>query len=291
MARRMRSFEKQVTGGQNVKGEVKMKRIIAVSLSMLFCVSLAACSSLSGKLEEIRQKGELVVYTDANFPPFEFKGGEDGVQGVDIEIAKAVAEELGVTAKFTNTAFEDILTAIKEGNGDIAISGITIDDERRESVDFSTPYIKSVQYLILPERSDIAVMEDLAGKRVCVAQNYTGQFIMEDEIGAEGMLYNQGTTLLVHNSAADAALDVIAGKADAVVMDEYVAKNIADTQTGLVAIELRYRTGDLPSEEYGVAVPKGNADLLKTVNKVIDELVAQGRISGWVVEFSQVETE
>jgi len=261
-------------------------RIAALTLSAcLIALSAAGCTSASeGKLEKIRDKGEMVVYMDANFAPFEFQG-PNGVQGVDVEIARAIAAELGVKATFVEADFDSILMAIKGGKGDVAISGFTITEERKESVDFSAPYIESVQYLILMEASEIAVMEDLAGRKVGVAKDYTGQFLMEDEMGEEGVLHGKGVELREYNSAMEAALDLNIGRIDAVVMDEYVAKNVVSKNPGMKAVELKYSDGGIASEEYGVAVPKNNEDLLEIINKVITELVRDGKIEGWVVEY------
>ena len=261
-----------------------MKKFLAFLLlgAILLC---AGCSSATGKLEKIKSSGKMTVYTDPNFSPFEFL--VDGKPtGVDIEIAKAIAAELGAKdIKFKEANFDSILMAIKDGKGDIAISGITISDERKESVDFSDPYINSVQYLILAEGSTIAVMEDLAGKKVGVAKGYTGQFLMEDEI-KDGVLAGAGTELLEYNSALEATIDLQNGRVEAVVMDEYVAKNIATQNNGIEAKELRYKDGSVASEEYGVALPKGNEDLLAIINGVIKKLLEEDKIREWVIQYS-----
>ena len=262
-----------------------MKKIVALVLACLLILAAAGCSSATGKLKKIQKNSKIEIYTDPNFSPFEFQGAS-GIEGVDIEIAKAIAAELGVTATFTESNFDSILMAIKGGKGDIAISGFTILPERLESVDFSIPYIESVQYLILPNGSDIAVLEDLAGKNVGVAKAYSGQFLLEDEI-AEGVLAGLDTKLGEYNSAMEAVLDLDIGRIDAVVMDEYVAKDIVAKNPGMVTIELRYENGDLAAEEYGVMVAKGNKELLDIINAVIKRLNDEGKIQEWVVQFSQ----
>jgi len=268
------------------EGVVFLKKIFALVLLCAVIFSAAACASATGKLEKIQNSGKIVVYTDPNFSPFEFLADGKPV-GVDIEIAKAIAAELGADAEFKEANFDSILMAIKGGKGDMAISGFTITDERKESVDFSVPYIKSVQYLILNEGSDISSIEDLAGKTVGVAKGYTGQFLMEDEMDEGGVLEGAGVELRECNSALEAALELQNNRVDAVVMDEYVAKNIAQQNSGLVAIELLYGDGSSAAEEYGVAVPKGNEDLLEIIDKVIGRLISEDKIREWVVEYSQ----
>ncbi|MDR0838935.1 MAG: transporter substrate-binding domain-containing protein [Oscillospiraceae bacterium] len=259
---------------------------LAIALVILLVVSAAACGGATGKLKKIKSAGKITVYTDPNFSPFEFLGANSEIVGVDVEIAKAIAAELGVTADLKEGKFDSILMSLKGGKGDVAISGFTITAERRENVDFSDPYINSVQYLILPEGSDVAVLEDLAGKTVGVAKGYTGQLLLDDETSDEGTLGGANTTVNAYNSAMEAVLDLNTGRIVAVVMDEYVAKNLVASNAGLVAIELRYSDGSLASEEYGVAVPKGNEDLLAVINTVIARLKSEQKIEQWVVDFS-----
>ncbi|MCL2099640.1 MAG: transporter substrate-binding domain-containing protein [Oscillospiraceae bacterium] len=263
-----------------------MKKIFILFVLLFSAILMfAGCSEDAGeKLEAIKDAGKLVVYTDPNFPPFEFHG-PDGIIGADIEIARAIADEIGVELELVEAEFDSILMAVSGGRGDIAITGMTITDERKESVDFSVPYINSVQYLILPADSDIAIMEDLAGKRVGVAFGYTGQWLMEDELDEEGVLYNQNTELVEYNSAMEASLDMQNGRIDAVVMDEFVALSIAAGNAALKSTELKYADGNVASEEYGVVIPKNNKDLVDVINKVIQRLLDENKIEEWVVQY------
>ena len=284
-----------------------MKRILAIVFAAVLALSVVGCaekktsgsdgdaSGAATKLEKIQNDKKIVVYTDPNFSPFEFHANGTEVVGVDIEIAKAIAQELGVEIEIKEADFDAIIMAIASGKGDIAISGFTITEDRKKEIDFSSPYINSVQYIIVPADSSIAVVEDLAGKKVGVAKGYTGQFLMQDETskdeetGDEGVLYNKNTTVTDYRSANEATLALKSGKIGAVVMDEFVAKKIVDKNSGLKAIELKYQDGSTAAEEYGVVVPKGNQDLLEKINAVIDTLKSEGKIEGWVVQFSEME--
>lgn len=270
-----------------------MKKLISVIIVIVLCLSLslAGCSKSGDKtkLEQILDSGKMTVYTDPNFPPFEYTSGTD-IVGVDAEIIKAVAESLGVELVLESAEFDSIITAIATGKADMAISGITITEKRLESVDFSKPYIKSVQYLIVPVDSDIETMEDLAGKRVGAALGYTGQFVIEDEMSATddyvGVLVDAGVELSFVNSAVEGSNEVINNRLDAVVMDEYVAIKVASNSDKIKAIKLVYADGGEIAEEYGIAVPKGNEDLLEEINAVIDSLIADGKIEEWVIQYS-----
>jgi polar amino acid transport system substrate-binding protein len=268
-----------------------MKKLLAILLTVIIAVSLTACApDTTNKLEAIKSKGTITVYTDPNFAPFEF-AGEAGPAGVDIEIAYAIAEKIGVTAQFVEAKFDSIIMGVKGGKGDIAISGFTITDERKESVDFSKPYVNSVQYLIIPEGSGLKTMEDLAGKKVGVAKGYTGQLLMDEEVGEKGILAGTGTVVNVYNGAIEAVLDLKVGRIDAVVMDEFVAKALIGKNEGLVAAPLSYANGDIAEEEYGVVIPKGNPELAAVIDSVIDELVSAGKIEKWIVNFSVDEAD
>ena len=251
--------------------------VISLAISLF-----AACSG--DRLSDIKKNGEIVVYTDPNFYPFEFMGS-DGPEGVDIEIARAIADNLGVTLKIQESEFDAIIMALKGGKGDIAISGMTITDERKKSVDFSNPYINSVQYMIIRNGSVYKVLEDLAGQKIGVAFGYTGAFIIEDEID-DGVLTDTGASMTEYPSANEATLDLINGKVEAVIMDEHVAKNIVAVNGGLTAFELAYADGAIAEEEYGVVVPKGNKELLARINTVVANLLAEKKIEQWVVQYS-----
>ena len=252
---------------------------------LLSAMLLGGCQSGgSGKLASIQSAKKLVVYTNAEFPPFEYISG-DAVVGVDMDIAKAIADDLGVELEINDAPFDGIITSLASGRGDIAISGFTIREDRKEMVDFSKPYINSVQYLILPADSDIETMEDLGGKRVGAALGYTGEFVLDDEI-EDGALTDAGVQKITVNSAIDGALDILNNRLDAVVMDEFVAIKIAGDYDALKAIKLVYEDGGDVAEEYGVAVPKGNQALVDRINKVIDALNNDGKIAQWMVVHS-----
>ncbi len=268
-----------------------MKRFLALILVMIFLLAaFTGCAGNKNKLDEILAAKKMVVYLNANFPPFEYFSGSD-IVGVDIEIAQRIADDLGVELKIENADFDGIVASLAAGKCDIAISGMTITEERKKEVDFSIPYIKSVQYLILPQDSTIATMEDLAGKVIGTPLGYTGQFVLEDEMDPEkgGVLVDAGCELKIYKNPVDASLDITTGRLDAVIMDEFVAKSIAANDNALKAIKLVYADGGDVSEEYGVAVPKGNEQLLTRINKVIENLKANNSIEQWVVEYSQNE--
>ncbi|MDR1755136.1 MAG: transporter substrate-binding domain-containing protein [Eubacterium sp.] len=251
----------------------------------------ATDADIPTKLDSIKESGKIQVYCDPNFPPFEYIKG-DGPAGVDIDIANAIAGDLGVEAVINNADFDAIIMSLATGIGDIAISGMTITEERQQEVDFSVPYIKSVQYLLVAAGSEISSMEDLAGKKVGAVIGYTGNFVLDDSLDTSaesdyaGIIADTGVENIIVNSASEGGLEVINGNIDALIIDEYVAKTIAAENDGLEALMLVYDDGKEISEEYGVAIPKGNDDLVAQINSTIERLVNEGKIEEWVVAHS-----
>ena len=154
--------------------------------------------------------GVLTVGTNAEFPPFEYVGDDGEADGFDIALIKAIGEKLGVEVQVENMEFASLVTSIGS-KIDVAIAGMTVTDERKESVDFSDPYYEAVQYVILPEGSEIATADDLVGKTIGVQLGTTGDFIASDIAD---------TTVSQYNKAVDAVNDLINGKVDCVIIDK-----------------------------------------------------------------------
>lgn len=262
-----------------------MKRfwIIALSVMMLAAVLLlTGCSSVR-TLEEIKSSGEIVMYTNAAFAPFEYMQGEN-IAGVDVDIAQAIADELGVKLRIENVEFDSIILGIKSGKGDFGAAGITVRPDREENVAFSVKYVTSKQYIILEEDAAVETIEDLKGMKIGVQTGTTGDFTVTDAIGEEdGVLFGMGAEVQYFDNALDASLALKAGKLQAVVIDELPAKNIAAVNEGLKAIELVYADGQNTEEQYAIAVNKKNTELLEAINTVLTRLIEEGKIDEFVL--------
>ena len=264
------------------------RKLAAISLAVVMVVlTCSGCSSSQNKMQQIRESGKLVMYTNAAFPPYEFLGENGEITGVDVEIGKAIAEELGVTLKVNNANFDGIVSAIASGKGDVGIAGITITDERSQRVDFSEPYIESVQYLILSQDSEIQVLEDLASKTVGAQTGTTGYLYLDDQ-NRDGLMTDQPCNLLAYQTPTDAMVALSEGKLDAVVVDQLVAEQLAKSQPNFIAIPLITASGEQVKEECGVAVAKGNEDLLAVINQVIEQMKSDGSIDQYFVEYSEL---
>lgn len=208
--------------------------------------------------------GTLKMATNAAFPPYEFYEGQE-IVGIDAEIAKLIADKLGMELVIEDMEFDSVLLAVPSGKADIGMAGLTVDETRLVSMDFSTPYATGKQVIIVPEGSEIASPDDLKGKKIGVQLSTTGDIYCSDEFGEEAMdRYSKG---------ADAVVALIQGKVDAVVIDNEPAKVFVAENEGLKILETEYAV-----EDYAIAIAKGNTSLLKQINAALAELTASGDI-------------
>lgn len=255
-----------------MKKVTKVLALMAV-MTMMVC-TLAACGGDS--------KGDtFTIGTNAEFPPFEFvasQGVIDQYDGIDMAIAKKIAEDNGMTAAVENMEFDSLLVALQNGQIDAVIAGMTATDERRETVDFSTPYYTATQVMIVKEDSDIATAADMADKRICVIQGYTGEVCVQD-MGYPYEAFKKGT---------EAVMELVNGKCDVVVIDSATAQKYVGDNAGLKIVE---DAGAFESEEYAIAVQKGNTELLDKINKSIEAMLADGTISDLSAQYMEATAE
>lgn len=227
-----------------------------------------------------KTEGVLTFGTNAEFPPFEFVAGTgviDQYDGIDMAIAKQIAEDNGMTAAIENMEFDSLLVALQNGQIDAAIAAMTVTEERKEAVDFSVPYYTATQVMIVKEDSDIAAAADMADKKICVVQGYTGEICVND-MGYSYEAFKKGT---------EAVLELVNGKCDVVVIDSATAQKYVDDNEGLKIVE---DASAFESEEYAVAVQKGNTELLDMINKAIEAKLADGTISDLGVQYTEAVT-
>ena len=243
-----------------------MKRSIRIITTTLIAVLMTACLSGCGSSEQ----GIIKFGTNAEFPPFEFVAANGVIgefDGIDMAIAKKIGKDIGLTPVIENMEFDSLLVALQNKQIDAVIAGMTVTEERAESVDFSTPYYSATQVIITKEGSGIKSAADLANKFTSVVQGYTGETCIVD-LGYRYESFKKGT---------ECVMELVNGKCDAVVIDSATAsKYIADNK-GLVIVEDN-RAFD--NEEYAIAVAKGNSELLEKINASIEKMLANGTIAG-----------
>jgi len=253
----------------------KMTKVIAIVavLVMALCV-FAGCGKKSA-VEKIQDAGKLTVLTEPGFAPFEYIDANGNVAGVDVEISKKIAAELGVEAEIVPMAFDGIIAAVQAGKGDIGAAGITATEERAKQVAFSANYVDTGIYIIVPEGSEkVASPDDIAaGVAVGVQLGTTSDLFVSDTEAEVGR----------YTTVADAVVALQAGKVDAVVADELPAKDAVANNTGLVIID-----EPLTVEQYAIAVNKDNEDLLEVVNKVVEAMVTSGEMEQLIAEHMEL---
>lgn len=223
--------------------------------------------------------GVLTVGTNAEFPPFEYVDDNGEPDGFDIALIKAIGEKLGVEVEVENMEFASLVSSIGS-KIDVAIAGMTVTEERQKSVDFSDAYYEAVQYVILPEGSEIATAQDLEGKTIGVQLGTTGDFIATDDIA--------DTTVQQYNKGVDAVNDLINGRVDCVIIDKNPALVFASKFEGqLVALD--GAQFDFGTEEYAIALPKGDVDLTEKINAALAEIKADGTFDELVQTYIEGE--
>ncbi|MCM3666828.1 basic amino acid ABC transporter substrate-binding protein [Mesobacillus subterraneus] len=245
------------------------KRFLAIVLMTITALIVSACgtskSSETSGTGSDGQKKELRVVTDAAYAPFEYMEG-DKIVGFDIDFLKAVAKEAGYELKIENVGWDPIFVEIKSKRADLAVSSITINDDRKQTYDFSLPYFLSTNKILVREDSDIKSAADLKGKVVAVQNGTTGQEAMDKLLGKN----SKDIKKFDNNNLA--IMEMLSGGADAVVADngvvEVYAKNNPKEQ--LKVIE---DSGSFEAEFYGLLFPKGTelkADFDKAIKKVFE---------------------
>lgn len=252
-----------------------MKKIITLVLAMAMLFAFAGCQSATNE-----PAGEKIVFgTNAEFPPFEFvtaNGVLGEYDGIDMAIVKQIGEDIGAEIVIENMEFDSLIMALANGQIDASISGMTITEERKETVDFSIPYYKATQVMIVKEDSDIAKAADMEGKKIVAIQGYTGEICVQ-EMGYEYEAFKKGT---------EAVMELANGKCDVVVIDSATAESYIKDTEGLKIVE---DAEAFPVEEYGIAVKKGNTELLNKINASIEKMLEEGKIADWSVQYSEAE--
>ena len=279
-----------------------IKKMLVIALSMMMVLALAACGGSGsgdsgeaeeggGKLAAIQEAGKIVVCTDAAWAPFEYIGEGGEPTGIDIEIAQAIADELGVELEVKNIAFDTIPAALSGGDADLALACITITDERKEEMAFTDPYTTVQQYMVVPADSEIKTMEELGGKAVGTHLGTTGDFLMSDE-NTSGVLKDNNVENKQYKALPDAALAMKSGELQAIVCDSVLAEILVKANgDAFTSFPVAYADGhEADIENIGAAMAKGDDEFTAKVNEIIQGLADSGKIDEWY-EFHSEESK
>ena len=230
----------------------------------------ASTSAAAGELTTV-EAGKLTMATNATFPPYEMTTDSGEFEGIDIDTAKAIAEKLGLELQIDDMDFDAALLSVQQGKADIVMAGVTVTDERKAVMDFSDSYATGIQSIIVPNDSEIASPDDLAGKKIGTQRGTTGYIYCSDDFGDDNVVaYDDGLT-------AVQALNN--GQVDAVVIDNAPAQEFVAANPGLKVLDTSYA-----EEDYAIGMAKGSA-LEDAVNKALEELKADGTLQAIVDKY------
>ena len=252
-----------------------MKKFVALLLAVLMVASLCACGQKdTGSDLQTVTKGKLIMSTNAEFAPYEYvaddgKGFQGtGYEGIDIEIAYALAQKLGLELVVDNMDFDAALSAVQTGKSDMVAAGVTVTPDRLNAMSFTDSYANGVQVVIVKEGSDIKSIDDLQGKKIGTQR------------GTTGFLYCSDDYVIGFDDGATAVQNLKAGKIDCVVIDNVPAQEYVKANPGLTILDTEYA-----NEDYAIGIAKDNTALQEALNKALAELKADGTIQSIIDKY------
>lgn len=264
------------------------RKLIAALCAVVMLVSFAACGNSSATPTDAPaapennapaapengeapadfttiESGKLIMSTEAFFPPYEFIDDNGDLAGIDVELAAAIAEKLGLELQIDDMDFDAALLAVQQGKSDVVMAGVTITDERKLVMEFSDSYATGIQVVIVPEGSDIKTIDDLEGKQIGTQRATTGNIFCIEDFGDDHVIaYDNGIT-------AVQALNN--GQVDCVVIDSAPAAEFVAANPGLIILDTEYVV-----EDYAIGITKGNTALKAAIDDALAQLTADGTV-------------
>jgi len=235
---------------------------LKLTIALMGAAVLCGCAENDGKT--------LKMITEATFPPYEFLRGQE-IAGIDVEICRAVAQRMGKAFAVETVDFDSVIPAVVSGKADLAAAGITVTEDRRKNVDFSVPYVKTGIVVIYQKSSPFRDVAQLKGKKIGVQSGTTSEAFVLERLKQEP---ERG------RSPAEACAALKSGRVEFVIADIDPAKNCVKGDPELALSDF------ITSEEYAIAIRKGNPELLKAIDETIAELKANGKLAKWIEEFT-----
>lgn len=256
-----------------------MKKFLSLVLAIamvMACACFAGCGSKSMTVEE----GKLIMVTNAEFPPYEYKEG-DSIVGIDAEVAALIAEKLGLELEIADVAFDSIIPGVQSGKYDMGMAGMTVSAERQKKVNFSDSYATGVQVVIVNEGSDIQTIDDLEGKKIGAQQGTTGYIYASNSPENGG--YGE-ENVIGYDSGAVAVEALKGGKVDCVIIDNEPAKAYVKANPGLKILSTEFAV-----ENYAICFAKDNTELQEKVNAALKELIDDGSVKKVIDKYITAE--
>ena len=293
------------------------KKLLALGLSLTMALSLAACTGAgssdassagsssntdasasagsssstadtAGLSEALVEPGKLIMSTNAAFPPYEMvadgEGAYQGLEGIDVEIAMAIADKLGLELVIDDMDFDAAQMAVQNGAADMMLAGLSYSEERDEVLDFTDSYATGIQSVIVKEDSAFKTIDDLVNAEMIGTQRGTTGFIYASDTPENGGYGEEHVT--GYDNGATAVQELINGTIDAVIIDNEPAKAYvaANPDAGLVILD-----GAWVEEDYCAAVDEGNTVLLEAINTALNEMIVDGTVQTIVDKYITAE--
>lgn len=281
-----------------------MKKILALVLALCMVFALAACGEAASDPTDAPEseapvseapeseapaseapegdgtfttivEGKLTMSTNAQFPPYEMTTDDGGFEGIDVEIATAIAEKLGLELDILDMDFDSALLAVQQGKSDIVMAGVTVNEDRQLVMDFTDSYATGVQVIIVKEGSDVTI-DNMGEGLIGTQRGTTGNIYCTDDYGEEHvMAYDDGFT------AVQALMN---GQVDCVVIDNAPAQEFVKNNAGLTILDTEYA-----NEDYAIGLNKGNTALLDAINAALNELISDGTVQTIIDKYIPAE--
>ena len=281
-----------------------MKKILALVLALCMVFALAACGEAASDPTDAPEseapaseapaseapaseapegdgtfttivEGKLTMSTNAQFPPYEMTTDDGGFEGIDVEIATAIAEKLGLELDILDMDFDSALLAVQQGKSDIVMAGVTVNEDRQLVMDFTDSYATGVQVIIVKEGSDVTI-DNMGEGLIGTQRGTTGNIYCTDDYGEEHvMAYDDGFT------AVQALMN---GQVDCVVIDNAPAQEFVKNNAGLTILDTEYA-----NEDYAIGLNMGNTALLDAINTALNELISDGTVQTIIDKYIPAE--
>lgn len=258
-----------------------MKKFLSVIIALALASAALTLSGCTGGSDTVTgddtsaSKTELVMATNAQFPPYEYYSNGQ-IVGIDAEIAALIAEELGMTLKIVDIEFDSIVAGVQTGKYDMGMAGMTVTEKRLKNVNFSDSYATGVQVIIVKEGSPIMSVNDLGAEgatyKIGVQAQTTGDIYACDDYGSD--------RVTSYSAGADAVAALVSGKVDCVIIDNEPAKSFVKANAGLKILDTEYAV-----EDYAICVAKEDTELLAKINAALTKLKASGKLDEIVKKY------
>lgn len=236
----------------------------------------ASAETAAGEFTTVTD-GVLTMSTNAAFPPYEMTTDSGDFEGIDVEIAGAIADKLGLELQIDDMDFDAALLAVQQGKSDMVMAGVTVTDERKAVMNFTDSYANGIQSVIVPEDSDIASIDDMQGKLIGTQAGTTGYIYCSDtpENGGFGE-----DNVIAYDNGITAVQALMNGQVDCVVIDNAPAQEFVKANPGLKILDTEYA-----NEDYAIGVNLDNTALLDAINGALAELKADGTVDAIVAKY------